>query len=224
MVVGTVYGIVKLTAPAAVPDHATVFGATQPMAFAGTITLAQRFTPKRDHLTAIDVLLAAENKTLPGSVLLEIQAWPTREVLRTARVPAASIPSLHIWELRPGQPKEQWTTFGFAPITVAEGAELLFQLSYADGTDQPGWRVATLARFPSNYRPNEMFVNGFSQNGNLLFRLASAGMRGQAIGGAGANLARLQPVYSGTLVAPGVLAACCALLAGVIIRSIIRFH
>ena len=208
----------QLTAAAAVPDHASTFSASAPMLFADRVTLAQRIKPQRDRFTAVDLLLAAESEALPGTIVLEIRAWPSLDLLRTARVPAGSIPNGRIWDMRPGQPREQWTTFGFEPIMDSAERDLLFTLSYADGADRPGSRLATLAKFSSSL-PKRIYVNGFAQDGTLLYRLAAAGTRAQAMGVAAENLARVQPVLTGTLYVPLALAACCLVLAGAIIRT-----
>ncbi|HEU5318710.1 MAG TPA: hypothetical protein VFX49_21530 [Chloroflexota bacterium] len=203
-------------APAAVPDHATAFSGTQPMTVAGRTVLAQRFLPGRDRLTAIDLLLASEEPGLPGDVRLEVQALPSRQVIRQARVSAAALPHGPIWEVRPGQPRERWTSFGFEPVPDTAGRELLLVLSYPDGADRPGQRVATLAHFPGLYPGGELSVNGFpvgGGGGNLLFRLASAGTRGEALHAAAQNVARAQPVAGGTLLFPLSLGAGCVLLA-----------
>lgn len=213
----------KLAEPAAVPDHASTFTASAPMLFADRVTLAQRIKPRRDRFTAVDLLLAAESEALPGNVVLEIRAWPSLDLLRTARVPANSLPTERIWDMRPGQPREQWTTFGFDPIADAAEREFLFTLSYTDGADRPGSRLATLARFSASL-PKQIYVNGFAQDGTLLYRLAGAGTRAQALGVAAENLARVQPVLAGTLYAPLALAACCLVLAGTIIRTALMFR
>ena len=203
-------------APAAVPDHATLFSGTQPMTLAGSTTLAQRFTPARDRLTAVDLLLAAESPELPGDVRLEILALPSRQAIRRAQVPAARLPHASIWELRPGQPRETWTSFGFEPVADTLGRDLLLVLTYPEGADRPGERVATLAHFPGRYPGGELAVNGFpvgGNGGNLLFRLASAGTRGEALWTAANNVARAQPFAAGTLVLPITLGGACLILA-----------
>jgi hypothetical protein len=199
--------------PAAVPDHATVFSGTQPMLFAGSGALGQRIVPRRDRLTAIDVLLSAEEPGLAGDVELELRERGSGEQLRRARVPAATLPAGSIWNLRPAQPSEQWTTFGFEPVERSAGRDLLFVLRYPTGVDQPGMRVATLAHLPGTYVAPLLLVNGAEHKGNLLFRLSSAGTRGAALGAGLDNLAGAQPVLAGTLVAPAMLLACCVVCA-----------
>ena len=197
-----------LRAPAAVPDHAAVFSGTSPMAFAEQTTLAQRLVPRGDGLRAIDLLISAENPNLPGSVQLEIVSLPDRATLRRARVPASSLPVGQIWEIRPGEPGERWTTFGFEPLDGSAGRELLAVLSYADGPDRPGQRLVTLAHFPGTYPDGELHVNGAPSNGragDLLFRAARSGTRGGAVGVALENLSRVQPIARGTLLLPAAL-------------------
>ena len=198
--------------PAAVPDHATVFSGTQGMTVAGPRDLGQRFRPGRDRLTAIDLLLAAEGADLRGAVQIELQEWPSRRRLRMGRIAAASVPQGQIWDVRPGQPRETWTSFGFEPLDGGAGQELLFVLSYADGVDRPGERIVTLAHFPGTYPQGGLLVNGDRAAGNLLFRLAAAGTRGEALSAAVANLAGTQPVAPGSLLFPLVMTGGCGVL------------
>ena len=187
------------------------------MAFAGQTTLAQRLAPRGDRLVAIDFLITAENADLPGSVQLEILALPGGTALRRARVPAAALPVGQIWEIRPGERGERWTAFGFEPLDGVAGRELLAVLSYADGRDRPGERLVTLAHFPGSYPDGELHVNGAPTDGragDLLFRAARAGTRGEALGVALANLARVQPIAPGTLALPAALGALALALAG----------
>ena len=206
-----------LSAPAPVPDHATVFSGTSPMAFAGQTTLAQRLVPRGDGLIALDFLITAENPNLPGSVQLEVVAQPERTILRRARVPAAALPVGQIWAIRPGETGERWTAFGFEPLEGVAGRDLLAVLTYADGEDRPGQRLVTLAHFPGLYPDGELYVNGLptvGRDGDVLFRAARAGTRGGAISVALENLARVQPVGRGTLLLPAALGALALLCAG----------
>jgi hypothetical protein len=185
------------------------------MAVAGPTILAQRFAPRRDRLTAIDLLIVAEEAGLTGDVRLEVQAWPSRQSVRVARLPAAALPSGSIWDFRPGQPRETWTSFGFEPIDDSAGRELVAVLTYQDGIDRPGTRVVTLAHFPSLYPGGELSVNGFpvaGQGGNLLFRLAAAGTRADALSMALTNVARNQPAAPGSLLFPAALGVACLVL------------
>lgn len=197
-------------APAPVPDHATVFSGTNGMAFAGQNSLAQRLVPRHDRLVAIDLLLAAENPGLPGFVQLEVVSLPDRTTLRRSRRPLVDVPVGEIWRIRPGEPGEQWTSFGFEAIDGAAGKELLVVLSYLDGQDRPGQRLVTLAHFPGTYPDGELYVNGSptgGRAGDLLFRATRAGTRGAALGVALENVARVQPVARGTLLLPASLGA-----------------
>jgi hypothetical protein len=131
-------------------------------------------------------------------------------------VAAATLPQGQIWEVRPGEPRETWTSFGFEPIRNSAGRDLVFVLTYTDGVDRPGARVVTLAHFPNLYPGGELAVNGFPverSGGNLVFRAAAAGVRGEALEAALANLARVQPVAPGTLAFPAALAGGCVVLA-----------
>ena len=179
------------------------------MIFAGQTSLEQRFIPRRDRLTAIDVLIAAENADLPGDVQLEVIDGASRQRLRLSRLPAALTPVGQIWEIRPGQTRERWSSFGFEPIEDSRNRELLFRLTYPVGSDRPGSRLVTLASLPASYPGGGLVVNGDRQSGNLLFRVASAGTRGAALGAGLENLARAQPVGAGTLALPVTLIVAC---------------
>ncbi len=209
-------------APAAVPDHAAPFSATFAMRFAGATTLAQRIRPRLNGFTAADLLVVAEAPGLPGSVELRVEEWPSHRLVRTARLPAASvIAPASPWDARPGQPGERWLSFGFEPISDSAGHEYLLVLSYPEGRDAAGARLIALAHFPGLYAPGELLVNGSPQDGNLLFRLAARGTRGEALGIAAGNLARAQAIVPGTLVAPGVLAAASAALMTALVAAIL---
>jgi hypothetical protein len=183
------------------------------MLFAGQTTLEQRFVPRRDRLTAIDVLIAAEMPDLPGEIQLEVLDGISRQRLRLSKLRASSAPVGQIWDVRPGQPRERWLSFGFDPITDGRSRDLSFRLSYPEGVDRPGARLATLASFPATYPDGRMLVNGDPISGNLLFRLAAAGTRGAALAVAFENAARVQPVGSGTLAFPVAVGVVCAILA-----------
>lgn len=186
------------------------------MAFAGLTSLGQRVVSRGDRLTAIDVLLTAENPDLPGTVQLDVFSLPGRAMLRRARRPVGDVPVGEIWHVRPGEPGERWTSFGFEPIEGTSGKELLVVLSYPDGTDRPGERLVTLAHFPGKYPDGELYINGAPTGGgagDLLFRAARAGTRGAALRNAMENLARVQPVGRGTLSLPLMLGAVCVTLA-----------
>ena len=210
--------------PAAVPDYATTFSGTQPMLFAGTGTLAQRIRPTLDGFTAVDLILAAERTDLPGMVQLQVEDYPSGRVLRTAHVPAARAPAGSVWDRRPGSPGEQWLTFGFEPLPDSAGQEYRLVLSYPppDGVDQPGSRLATLARFSSSYASDQMSINGSPAAGVLLLRLAAAGTHGQAVQVALANLARTQPLATGTLIVPAIVAALALCFAGGLVAALAR--
>jgi hypothetical protein len=179
------------------------------MLFAGPGTLAQPVRPGLDGFTAVDLVLAAERSGLPGTVHLQVQEYPSGRVLREAQVPAATLRAGSAWNVRPGSPGERWSTFGFDPIPESAEKEYLLVLSYPppDGVDQPGARVAALARFPNNYGPGQLSINGSPAGGVLLLRLAAAGTHGQAVQVGLTNLARAQPLGTGSLLAPTVAAA-----------------
>jgi hypothetical protein len=208
--------------PAPVPDHAAPFTATQEMKFSAGSTLAQTVRPELDRLTAVDVVLAAESAGLPGVVELLVVEWPAGTVLRTARLPAATVPQGSAWQYRPAQPGERWRTFGFEPIEDSGGRTFRFVLRYAEGRNAGGERMATLARFPASYGRGALFVNEDRQDGTLLFRLAAAGTRGGTIERALLNLGRVQPVFPGTLIFPGALAAVCVCVAATLAAVVRR--
>jgi hypothetical protein len=180
--------------------------ATYALRFAGGGGLGQRFTPQRDGLRAIDLIVVAEAPALPGEVELRVLEWPSGQELRRAHRPAADARAGNPWDFRPGQPEEGWLSFGFEPIPDSAGRELQVVLSYPLGQDTPGTRLATLANFPRRYPLGELWVNGNPAGGNLLFRLAGSGTRGDAVRQAGANLARGQPYAPGSLALPATLA------------------
>ena len=181
--------------------------------FAGA-ELAQLVKPSLNGLTAVDFVFSAEATDLPGAVRLDLQAWPERRSMRTAQVAAARLPQGAPLAYRPNQSGERWTTFSFEPIADSAGQTYMLVLTYPDGPDVPGKRVGALARFPSLYLPNGLLVNTFEQNGNLLFRLAAAGTRGGAVQAGLRNLARAQPLGTGSVAGPAVALAVCALCAG----------
>ena len=209
-------------APAPVPDHAAPFVATTEMKVFGTTTLAQVVRPTLDRITGVDLVVAAERAGLPGMVRLSVEEWPSRRVVRTAAVPAARAPEGSAWRYRPGQSGERWLSFGFEPIEGSAGRDFLFVLSYPDGHDVAGARIATLAHFPSRYPPGDLLVNDDPKSGTLLFRLAAAGTRGAALDAAFRNLARAQPVLQGTLVFPGALTAACVCLAAALAAAVVK--
>jgi hypothetical protein len=193
-------------APAPVPDHAAPLVATNTLLFAGGNGLGQRVTPTRDGLRAVDLIVVAEAPALPGEVELRVLDWPSGQELGGAHRRAADAPAGNPWDFRPGQAAEQWLTFGFEPIPDSAGRDLQLVVSYPEGRDTPGARLATLANFPAHYPLGELRVNGDRAGGNLLFRLATAGRRGDAVRQAGDNLARGQPLGAGGLVLPATLA------------------
>lgn len=212
-------------APAPVPDHATPLVATAAALFAGRTELAQRVRPLRDQWTSVDLIITAEGEGLPGAIELRIAAWPSREVIRTARRPAAEAPTGDPWALRPGRTQERWLTFGFEPIAEAAGREFVVLLSYPESEDVPGARLGTLVHYPSRYPPGirqPLERNGTPVEGNLIMRLAAAGTHGLAIQQAGDNLARQQPYWQMTLLLPTALAGACAVLAAGLLLSLTR--
>ena len=179
------------------------------MLFAGSGSLAQRVRPTRDGFTAVDLILAAEAPGLPGDVELQVLDPSTKQPVRSAHMPAAALPTAAIWDLRPGSPGERWQSLGFEPIQESAGRDYVVLVRYPppNGVDTPGRRVATLAHFPNTYQQGSLAVNTFPAGGELLVRLGAAGTHGDALLTARDNLARRQPVWTGTVVAPAVAGA-----------------
>jgi hypothetical protein len=208
--------------PAPVPDHATALSASAEMKVAAHLWLAQVVRPDRDGFSAVDMLLSAERAGLPGEVQLDVQELPGERVLRTSRRRAADLPAGSPWEYRPGSRREQWVTFGFEPLPDSGGKEFRVAVTYRDGRDAAGERVAALARFPRTYARGAFFVNGFEAGGTLLLRLAAQGTRGDALQTAATNLARQQPLAPGTLLAPAVVGVACLACAAAIGMALVR--
>jgi hypothetical protein len=82
---------------------------------------------------------------------VRLAEWPSGRELRLARRPAAAVTAGEPWRFRPGQPDEQWQTFGFDPVVDSAGRDFVVTLTYPDGTDTPGSRLAVLAHFPRRY-------------------------------------------------------------------------
>jgi hypothetical protein len=192
-------------APAPVPDHAAPFVATQPLLFAAGNSISQRVRAGRDGLRAVDLIVVAENADLPGEVEVRLSEWPSGRELRVARRPARDVPAGEPWRFRPGQPDEQWLTFGFDPLPDSAGREYRLTVSYPEGKDDPGQRLAVLAHFPGRYPHGNLAQNGDPRSGNLLFRLAASGTRGLALAQGRDNLARAQPYFPGSLALPAIL-------------------
>ena len=211
-----------LRGPAPAPDHATALSASAEMKVAAHLWLAQVVRPDHHGFSAVDVLLSAERAGLPGEVQLEVQELPGERVLRTSRRRAAELPAGSPWDYRPGSPREQWVTFGFEPLPDSAGKELRLVLTYRDGRDAAGERVAALARFPRAYTRGAFFVNGFEAGGTLLLRLTAAGTRATALQSAATNLARQQPIAPETLLAPLTLALACGVLAATLVAYLLR--
>jgi hypothetical protein len=202
-----------LRAPAPVPDHAAPFIATKPMLMAGQGTLSQRLRPERDGLRAVDLIVVAENAALPVEVEVRLAEWPSGTEVRVSRRPAADAPAGEPWRFRPGQPDERWLSFGFDPLPHSAGRDYVLTVAYPEGRDVPGERLAVLAHLPGRYPDGDLTVNGDRLSGNLLFRLAGSGTRGEALSQAGDNLAREQPYFPTSLVLPATLAALALALA-----------
>jgi hypothetical protein len=211
-----------LRAPAAVPDHAAPFVVTKPMVFAAGTTLSQRLRATRDGLRAVDLILVAEGPGLPGEVEVRLAEWPSGRELRAARRPAADVPAGEPWTFRPGQPDEQWLSFGFEPLPDSAGRDYLLTLAYPQGRDVPGERLLALAHLPGKYPGGDLTVNGDALSGNLLFRLAGSGTRGEALRQAGDNLAREQPYFPTSLALPAILALLAAGLAAALAVAVLR--
>jgi hypothetical protein len=213
-------------APGAVPDHTAPYVASFDPKFAARTELAQRVVPRRSGFTAVDLVLSAEEPNLPGAVRLTVRDETLGQDVRQARVPAAALPTGSVWQYRPNQPRERWTTFGFEPIPGSAGRSFLVTISYADGRDTPGARLSTLAHLPRSYGLGEFLLNGreLERGGTMLFRLAAAGTNGQAVQTARENLARSLPLGSGTLTLPALLLGCCGALYLALLAAITRQH
>jgi hypothetical protein len=211
-----------LRAPAPVPDHAAPFVATKPMVFAAGNALSQRLRAERAGLRAVDVILAAEAPGLPGEVEVRLAEWPSGQEVRVSRLPAAAVPAGEPWRFRPGQPDEQWSSFGFDPLPDSAGRDYVLTLSYPLGRDVPGERLLALAHLPGKYPGGDLAVNGDALSGNLLFRLAGSGTRGEALQQAGDNLAREQPYFPASLALPAILALLAAGLAAALAVAVLR--
>ena len=211
-----------LRAPAPVPDHAAPFVATKPLLFAAGGTLSQRLRAGRNGLRAVDLILAAEGPGLPGEVELRLAEWPSGREVRVARRPAADVPAGEPWRFRPGQPEEHWLSFGFEPVPDSAGRDYLLILAYPQGRDSPGERLLALAHIPGNYGGGDLAVNGDWLSGNLLFRVAGSGTRGEALQQAGDNLAREQPYFPASLALPATLALLAAGLAAGLVVAVLR--
>lgn len=209
-------------APATVPDHASGFSATFAARVFETVTIAQHVRPTQNGFTAADFIVVADRPGLPGDVHLDVRVWPAGPVVRTAQMPAAALHTGSVWDFRPGQPAEGWTSFGFPPIADSAGKDYLLVLTYPGGRDADGQRVATLAHFPRTYRLGDIRVNGEDRAGTLLFRLASAGTHGEAVRGAVRTLAQAQPVLTGSELAPAILGGVCIVFAAGLVWAILH--
>jgi hypothetical protein len=209
---------------APVPDHATTFSASQQLLFAGGTTLTQRVRPTRDKFAAVDAILSAESRGLPGSVRLVIQDASSGRVVREGRVPASSLPTGPAWDVRPSSPGERWVTFSFEPIADSAGKEFDLALSYPppEGVDRPGSRLATLSRAPARYPFSEPPPQSNEAAGVLLVRLAARGTHGDAVHVGLDNIARAQPLGTGSLVASAVSLVVALCFAGGSVRALTR--
>jgi hypothetical protein len=206
-----------------VPDHAPPIRATAEMKIGGPVELMQRVRVRRAGLAAVDVLLRAEAPDLPGWAQLRVEAWPGRLALRTARLPAALPAPPTGWLALPQRPPQRWATFTFEPLPDSAGREYLLVFSYPEGQNEAGRRLAIATHFPNSYPYGELLVNGSPADGTLMFRLAGAGTNGDAVRATAYNLARGQPVFAGTLLAPGLLAGASAALLVGLARQSVRF-
>lgn len=231
-------------ASAVVGDHMTETTASIEMALGGPSTLAQWVLPTRDGLSAVDVVVTAEDADLPGDLIVRIEAitagvakmrdadggdvWPDvlpvpdqREILREVRLPIRTLPIGRPFQVGPGTPNETWTRVRFDPIVRSAGRALLVTMA-SDGGADPGTRVTTLARFPRRYDGGELYVNAFRSNGTLLVRLTREETNAAAVRLAIAGGLSRQPFLAGTPIVPGTLLVACGILVLAVVRILLK--
>ncbi len=169
--------------PAEVADHAAPFVATFELRFAHPTLVGQSFESRRNNLSRLDVVLAADPERPPpdGRLILhlrpDVQGVDPRAGgdIRTVEIPVRELrlPRRPVLDLRPGQPAEQWTSLRFAPIPDSRLQRYVWLLEYLPGP--AGGRLQLLTHFNNGYRDGALYLNGAFINGNALFRLAFSG-------------------------------------------------
>ena len=169
--------------PAEVADHAAPFVATFELRFAHPTLVGQSFEARRNNLSRLDVILAADPDRPPpdGRLILHLRSdTPGADVrasadIRTVEIPVRELglPRRPVLDLRPGQPAEQWTSLRFAPIPDSRLQRYVWLLEYLPGP--AGGRLQLLTHFNNGYRDGALYLDGAFINGNALFRLAFSG-------------------------------------------------
>ena len=169
--------------PAEVADHAAPFVATFELRFAHPTLVGQSFEARRNNLSRLDVILAADPERPPpdGRLILHLRPdAPGADVrssddIRTVEIPVRELrlPRRPVLDLRPGQPAEQWASLRFAPIPDSRLRRYVWLLEYLPGP--AGGRLQLLTHFNNGYRDGALYLNGAFINGNALFRLSFSG-------------------------------------------------
>ena len=169
--------------PAEVADHAAPFVATFELRFAHPTLVGQSFEARRNNLSRLDVILAADPDRPAPDGLLILHLRPdtpgvdvrASDDIRTVEIPVRELrlPRRPVLDLRPGQPAEQWTSLRFAPIPNSRLQRYVWLLEYLPGP--AGGRLQLLTRFNNGYRDGTLYLDGAFINGNALFRLVFSG-------------------------------------------------
>ena len=169
--------------PGEVADHAAPFVATFELRFAHPKLVGQSFEARRNNLSRLDVILAADpDRPSPdGHLILHLRPdIPGADVrasddIRTVGIPVRELrlPRRPVLDLRPGQPAEQWTSLRFAPIPDSGLQRYVWLLEYMPGP--AGGQLQLLTHFNNGYRDGALYLDGAFINGNALFRLAFSG-------------------------------------------------
>lgn len=227
-------------APAVVADHVTATSASLEMRVGGPSELAQWVVPDREGLSVIELVLAAEAPAMAGEVIVRIEGlaggevarpdggeWPPslppaerRTLLREVRVPASALPDGAAFGTGPGALASRWTMVRFDPIVPSAGRPLLVVVAYPSGGTQPGTRVATLARFPGEYRRGELFVNGFRAGGTMLVRLANDETNAASVRRTAANVLAGLPFGTWDSTVTGALVTSCGILLAIVVAGL----
>ena len=169
--------------PAEVADHAAPFVATFELRFAHPTLVGQSFEARRNNLSRLDVILAADPDRPAPDGLLILHLRPdtpgvdvrASEDIRTVEIPVRELGLSRrpVLDLRPGQPAEQWTSLRFAPISDSRLQRYVWLLEYLPGP--AGGRLQLLTHFNNGYRDGTLYLDGAFINGNALFRLVFSG-------------------------------------------------
>ena len=143
----------------------------------------------------------AENADLPGEVEVRLSEWPVGRAGWPGALHATS--SAEPWRFQGSRTSR--LTFGFDPLPDLAGREYRLTVSYPEGKDDPGQRLAVLAHFPGRYPYGNLAQNGDPRSGNLL------PPRGRADAGVGPGPGARQPgprpaILPGSLALPAILA------------------